>query len=47
MVEIESGSSVDELISNIRGVTKGLKQQESDARAVAENKHDACDTDLR
>lgn len=47
MVEIESGSSVDELIDNIRGVTKGLKKQEADARAVAEKKHDACDGDLR
>ena len=47
MMQMESGYQVDELYGSIRGVVNGLKTQMSDAQAVAEEKHDACDADLR
>ena len=46
-MQMESGYQVDELYGSIRGVVNGLKTQMSDAQAVAEEKHDACDADLR
>jgi len=47
LLQIEAGSDTDTLISMIRDVTKGLKEQMKDAKNVAEDKHDECDRDLR
>jgi hypothetical protein len=47
LIQIQTGSEVDGLISGVRSVVNGLKRQMADAQAVAEAKHDACDADMR
>ncbi|MDP6527722.1 MAG: hypothetical protein QF858_02490 [Candidatus Pacebacteria bacterium] len=47
LLQLKSGSDADHVINMMRDVSKGLKRQLSDAKNVAEAKHDECDADVR